>query len=310
VNAEDLVGASAYSAALLAPPPHWVEADDPMPSGVDAVLPPDAVTVPAPGMAEASTSVAPGEGVRNTGQDIRTGGLLLAAGTRLAPRHIGILGACGIVKVDVRTPRIRIVLASAAAERHVDMVRMWLGLAGTEVVEAISAAGERAELNAAYKKPGVDFVLSLGGTGQGRSDCAVAALGDAGDIAWHGIALRPGGTAAFGRVGGVPVLLLPGRIDGVIAGLLALAAKVLSGLSGLTQPDWQAPLRLAGNASSTIGFTEFFLGLPEGDLIRPLPLDEAGFEALARAAGWFTVPPGSEGLAAGDVVHLRPFQPR
>ncbi|BCJ91869.1 molybdopterin-binding protein [Terrihabitans soli] len=310
VNAEDLVGASAYSAAVIAPPPTWVDADDPMPSGVDSVVPPDAVTIPAPGMAEASASVAPGHGVRNTGQDVKSGALLIPAGTRLAPRHIGILTLSGFGTIDVRMPRIRIVLASAAAARHADMVRMWLQLAGTEIAETISVPGARNDLAAAYRKPGADFILSLGGTGQGRSDCAVAALKDAGTVELQGVALRPGETSSFGRVGTVPVLLLPGRADGVIAGVLALAKPIVTGLSGLTQPDWLAPVRLASKASSTIGLTEFFLGLPEKEAIRPLPLDEAGFEALGRAVGWFTVPPGSEGFAAGDVVHLRPFQPR
>lgn len=310
VNAEDLVGASAYSAAILAPPPEWVEADDPMPRAADAVLPPEAITIAAPGMAESSLSVAPGSGVRNTGQDVKAGALLIAAGTRLAPRHIGILTLSGFTEIEVRMPRIRLVLASAAAARHADMVRMWLQLAGAEVVDTISAPGARTDLAAAYRKGGVDFVLSLGGTGQGRSDCAVAALTDAGTVEFQGVALRPGETASFGRVGTVPVLLLPGRADGVIAGVLALARPVVTALSGLTQPDWLAPVRLSGKASSTIGLTEFFVGLPEGEAIRPLPLDEAGFEALGRAVGWFTVPPGSEGFAAGDVVHLRPFQPR
>lgn len=310
VNAEDLVGASAYSTAILAPPPEWVEADDPMPRAADAVLAPDAISIAAPGMAEASLSVAPGSGVRNTGQDVKAGALLIPAGTRLAPRHIGILTLSGFTEIDVRMPRIRLVLASSAAARHADMVRMWLQLAGAEIAGTVSAPGARKDLTAAYREPGADFILSLGGTGQGRSDCAVAALADAGSVELQGVALRPGETASFGRVGQVPVLLLPGRVDGVVAGVLALAKPILTALSGLTQPDWLTPVRLAAKASSTIGLTEFFLGLPEGEAIRPLPLDEAGFEALGRAVGWFTVPPGSEGFAAGDVVHLRPFQPR
>lgn len=310
VNAQDLVGASAYSAAILNPLPNWIEAGNPMPAGFDSVLPRDAIAVSAAGIAEASTLVAPGEGVRNTGQDIKAGALLVAAGTRLGPQHIGILKACGLPTVEVRAPRCRIVLASAAAERHFEMVRMWLGLAGTVVVDKVSARGVREDIAAAYERPGVDFVLSLGGTGQGRTDCAVVALADAGEVVVHGVALRPGGSAAFGRVDTIPVLLLSGRIDGVVAGMLVLAAKLIGGLSGLLQPDWLASFRLSAKTISTIGLTDFFLGLPEGDLIRPLPLEEAGFEALGRAVGWFTVPPGSEGYHEGHRVHLRQFQPR
>lgn len=310
VNASEVVGASAYSAAILAPPPVWVEADDRMPDGADAVLPEDAVMAVAPGMSEASMSIAPGEGVRNTGQDVAAGTLLMAEGTRIAPRHVGILRACGFETAMVRTPRVRLVVATTAAARKADMVRMWLEGAGAEILELLSAPGDREKLAACYSMPGADLVISLGGTGQGRGDCAVAALGDVGTVDFQGVALRPGGTASFGRAGGVPVLLLPGRVDGVIAGVLVLASTLLTHISGLSRPDWHAPSRLSDKASSVIGFTELFLGVPEGDLIRPIPLDEASFDALARAVGWFTVPPGSEGFAAGDTVHLRPFQPR
>jgi molybdopterin biosynthesis enzyme len=309
VNAEELVGATAYSAAILAPPPEWVESDDEMPSGADAVLPPEAIATSDPGMAEAQDSVAPGHGVRNTGQDIEAGTVMIAAGQRLAPRHIGLLKACGVKTVKVRVPRVRLVIASRSAERHADMMRLWLQAAGAELIETVGAF-EKDALVAAYKRPGNDLILSLGGTGQGRTDAAVAALKDAGTLDLHGVALRPGGSAAFGEVGGVPVLLLGGRMDSLIAGGLTLGARAVNGLAGLNRPSWRATSPITQKVTSIIGFTEIFLAVPEDGGMRPIPLNEASFDAVARAAGWFTLSPESEGLPAGQTVQVRPFSPR
>lgn len=309
VNAEELVGATAYSAAILAPPPEWVEADEEMPSGMDAVLPPEAVTMSDPGMAEAQDSVAPGHGVRNTGQDVRKGTVLIAAGQRLAPRHIGLLKACGLSEVAVRVPRVRLVIASRSTERHADMVRLWLAAAGAEVVDTLTAL-EKEPLAAALSRQGADLVLSLGGTGQGRTDCAIAALQAAGTLALHGVALRPGSGAAFGQAREAPVLLLPGRMDSLIAASLTLASRTINGLAGLNRPSWRALAPLTAKAVSVIGFTELFLAIPQDGGMRPVPLFEASFDAVARAAGWFTLSPESEGLPAGDTVQVRPFSPR
>ena len=102
VNAEDLIGSSAYSAAVLQSP-QWVDAGDVMPES-DAVLSPECITFLAPDVAEAAGSVVSGEGVRLPGQDIAAGEVLLEEGTRLEPRHIGLLQACGFQTVGRAHP--------------------------------------------------------------------------------------------------------------------------------------------------------------------------------------------------------------
>ena len=280
VNAEDLIGSSAYSAALL--PPKWVDAGDAMPNA-DAILSPEGVTLLTPDIAEAVGSVVSGEGVRLPGQDIAAGDALLDEGTRLEPRHIGLLQACGFQTVGVRIPRLRIVIASSGAAPHGPMIRTWLEAAGGHVEDVVSAPGDRDALADLYRRTGADLVISLGGTGQGRNDCAVAALLDAGSVAVHGVALRPGATAAFGSVGSAPVLLLPGRLDAMIAGMLVLAMPAFAGASGLRTKDRASVHRLIEKVTSAIGLSELFLGLAAGDAIRAVPLAEARLDALAQA---------------------------
>lgn len=311
VAAEDLTGATPYSAALLAPPPAWVEAGDALPSATDAVLPPEAVTLAAPGMAEVSAETVAGERVRAAGENLAAGEVLLAEGTRIAPHHLLLLAACGVAEVQLRVPKVRLVIAGASPSGCAELVRLWLERFGADVCETVATPGERLALSDAFRLRGVDLVLSVGGTGQGQVDCAVAAMNDAGGVEVQGVAIRPGSTAAFGQTTAGVVLLLPGQLDELLAGLLLLAQPVLATLTG--QPhltEDAAMLPLADKVVSAIGVSEVFLALAEEGGVRPVALDGAGFADLAQAQGWFVVAPGQEGFAAGEAVQVRSFSPR
>lgn len=308
VNSADLVGASSYSPALLTPPPAWVDAGDAMPPGTDAVLPFHDLSETVPGTSEAGASVAPGEGVRLTGQNIAGGHVIVSAGARVAPVQLGVLGAARLEAISVRIPRVRIVEAGAA-HGHADIIRVWLNAWGADVVE-IAAGGDRTKLADLYRRGDADLVISVGGTGEGCNDFAAGALADAGKIAVRGVALRPGASLTFGQASGVPVLLLPGGLDALLAGWLAAGAFALGRLSGFLSDGDAFTVPLKAKASSAIGFSEIFVVTRDGDGVRPHPLNETSWDMLASASGWFTVPPGSEGLAAGDGVQVRPFQPR
>src|SRR6185437_13389827 len=69
---------------------------------------------------------AAGEFVRERGSDLKRGDLLLAAGTRLAPRHLAALAAAGIGQVEVRR-RLRIGVITTGAELVADDEELALG---------------------------------------------------------------------------------------------------------------------------------------------------------------------------------------
>src|SRR5690606_33372852 len=86
-----------------------VAAGAPLPLGADAVVPLEATDR---GRARVAlrTGVAPGEGVRQTGQDARAGSTVLTAGTRIGPRHLALAAAVGRSRLWVRpTPRVVVV---------------------------------------------------------------------------------------------------------------------------------------------------------------------------------------------------------
>jgi molybdopterin molybdotransferase len=159
-----------------------------------------------------------------------------------------------------------------------------------------------------------DIVLLAGGTGPAAGDVAAAALADAGDLAIHGVALRPGETAGAGRLaaGGVPVFLLPGTPVACLWAYEMLAGRAVRRLAGLSPdlPFATRQMRLGRKIVSEIGMTEICpVRCRPGGEVEPLaPFAEAGLVAAAQGDGFVVVPEASEGYPQGApvTVHLYP----
>jgi molybdopterin biosynthesis enzyme len=305
VQSETVMDASAYAPIPLGPPPVWVEAGDPLPHPADAVLAPEDV-VEAAGSAEAVAAAVAGADVLGPGEDAGFGCVLRSAAEQLRAVDIAVLRAAGLTQIAVREPRIRVVPVHPLAAVD-DVVSPLIARA----VEAIGGAVivERGRpLDEVLLADDVDAVLVIGGTGMGRRDASVRALATVGRVDIHGMGIRPGETAALGRVGPRPVLMLPGRIDAAVAIWLVvgqpLFLQLAAGVS--TAPTRQAVL--ARKVVSTVGLAEVLLvGHLEGG-IEPLASKHFPIQALARAVGWILVPPELEGYPPDTTVkvHLLP----
>jgi molybdopterin biosynthesis enzyme len=153
----------------------------------------------------------------------------------------------------------------------------------------------------------VDAIIAIGGTGEGRDDRSVIALARAGTVTCHGIGLSPGETAAFGLANGRPVLLMPGRIDAVLACWLVLGRALLDRLSGAHSGDISVKVTLARKVTSTVGIADVIPLRRVGEEVEPLASGYLSLQSLARADGWMLVPAESEGYPAGTAVAMRPL---
>jgi molybdopterin biosynthesis enzyme len=294
--------AGPYAPMALQPPPQRVDAFAALPPGSDAVAPLDAVSALG-GMMQIMTPAAPGEWVLPSGGDIEANALLCHEGARLRASDIAVLTAAGFAAVGIRQPSIRIVntrpddklVASAAAM----------------LAHAVTAAGARADstpdLNNALRSDHADAIIAIGGTGEGRSDRSVMTLSRAGTVACHGIGLAPGETAAFGMANGRPVLLMPGRIDAVLACWLVLGCALLDRLNGARDGEFASKATLARKVTSTVGIAEVIPLRRAGAEVEPLASGYLPLQSLARADGWMLVPAESEGYPAGTFVEMRPL---
>ena len=301
LRANDLVGASSYSPLPLAASPVWVEAGDPMPDACDCVLDSDSVDQSGP-LVQVLAEAIPGQGVRRAGGDIAGGTAVVEAGRRVLARDLLIARAAGMQSLSVRRPRVRVVNIPAAGEAvTAQLIAESARKAGADA-SCIEAAGRDAgSIAKAIDAGGCDLLLTIGGSGVGRTDATVTALAQRGEAIAHGIALQPGRTTAVGRIGTTPVVALQGAPDQAFAAWWALALPVLDRLSG-RRPRQSLNLPLERKIASGVGIAEIALLRRKHGSWVTLAVGDFSLDAIARAEAWLVVSGGAEGFAAGAPV--------
>jgi molybdopterin biosynthesis enzyme len=306
VASDQVVDAGPYAPVPLAP--RWVDAGDPLPRGTDAVLPPDAVAAEG-GVTQALAPAAPGEAVLPAGGDVAQDEVLLRAGERLRALDLALLRAAGVARVKVRIPRVRLFIANPL----IDAVDDTIGLLIARVVERgggeviIERAALGVSLREVLKNEEADATIVVGGTGEGRRDASVRTVAEVGRVLFHGIAIRPGESAAFGTGPTRPVLLLPGRLDAALTAWLLIGNRLFARLAGARGDEVTRSFPLVRKAASAIGLAEVVpVGQHEGGVV-PLAFGHLPLRALARAVGWIRIPAESEGCPAGSMVEVRAF---
>ena len=302
LRARDLVGASSYSPLPLVASPLWVEAGDPMPEACDCVIDSDSIDQTSP-VIQVLAEAIPGQGVRRAGGDVAEGSSVIASGRRLRPLDVLIARAAGLERLSVRRPRLRAVNIPAASG-HAATARLIsenARMAGANVVFAEARGRDAASIAKALDAGTCDLLITIGGSGVGRTDATIAALARCGEVIAHGIALQPGRTSAVGGTGEIPVIALPGAPDQALAAWWTLALPVLDRLSGLL-PRQPVALPLARKIASSVGLTEVVLLERNAGAWMPLAVGDLSLETIARADAWLAVPGGLEGFAAGTPV--------
>jgi molybdopterin biosynthesis enzyme len=301
LRARDLVGASSYSPLPLATSPVWVEAGDPMPEACDCVLDSDSVDQTGP-LLQVLAEAIPGQGVRRAGGDIAGGNAVVEAGRRVLPRDLLIARAAGMQTLNVRRPRVGVVnIPAAGAAVTAQLIAESARKAGADVTCIEAAARDAGSIANALDAGGCDLLLTIGGSGVGRTDATVMALAQRGEVIAHGIALQPGRTTAIGRIGKTPVVALQGAPDQAFAAWWTLALPVLDRLSG-RRPRQSLNLPLERKIASGVGIAEIVLLQRKHGAWVTLAVGDLSLDAIARAEAWLVVPGGAEGFAAGASV--------
>jgi molybdopterin molybdotransferase len=231
---------------------------------------------------------------------------------------VGVLASIGLARVDaVRRPRVRIVVtgnellpAGASSEPNkvydsngpmlAALVRRDGGIALNPGV----VPDEPDSILTALKHD-ADVVLVSGGSSVGQEDHAPALLIEHGQLAIHGIAMRPSSPTGLGLLDDRLVVLLPGNPVSCLCAYDFFAGRAIRGLGGRIR-DWpyrRVTARLARKIVSMIGRLDYVrVRLVEG---RATPLAVSGSSKLSsttRAEGFALVPPDSEGYPPGKDV--------
>ena len=290
-----------------------------MPPGADAVVPAEYARMIG-AQVEVSIAVPPGRHVGRRGEDIRAGAPVLESGRRLRPQDAGLLASLGIAEVDVvAAPRVRIVVTGnevvspgepKAAYQIYDanspMLRALAVRDGGIVESHLRIGDDPARIRDALSAPGADVILVSGGSSVGSEDHAPALVREIGELAIHGVAMRPSSPAGIGRVGDTLVFLLPGNPVSCLCAYDFFAGRAIR-LRGGRAPGWPHRHRqgiVARKIASAIGRVDYCRVRLAGDgEVEPLALSGASIlSSTTRADGFVIVPGESEGFGAGTEV--------
>jgi molybdopterin molybdotransferase len=294
----------------------------PMPRGADAVLPAEWVeTEPAsPSKISALAAVSPGKNLGKRGEDVVCGTILLESGRVLRPQDLGVLSSVGRGEVHViRRPRVRLAVTGN------ELLPSGSHPGGFHIVDAngpmLSALIERDgglvdfpglvrdDPNAILEalQADADVVIVSGGSSVGIEDLAPVLVAQHGELAVHGIAMRPSSPTGFGRMGHRLVFLLPGNPVSSLCAHDFFAGRAIRALGGRPK-EWPYRAirgRLNRKISSPIGRLDYVRVKIDGDLVEPLAVGGASIlSSTTRADGFVIVGDDSEGFAAGSDVKV------
>jgi molybdopterin molybdotransferase len=152
-----------------------------------------------------------------------------------------------------------------------------------------------------------DVVIVSGGSSVGIEDLAPTLLAKHGDLAIHGIAMRPSSPTGLGRIDDRLVFLLPGNPVSCLCAYDFFAGRAIRALGGRTKTWPYRPTRatLTRKLSSTIGRLDYARVRVIEGAVEPLAIGGASvLSSTTRADGFVIVPADSEGFAAGADVEV------
>jgi len=294
----------------------------PIPRGSDAVLPAEwaEANPDHPHGISALAAVSPGKNLGKRGEDIVRGMTLLEPGRALRPQDLGVLSSVGQGEVSVvRRPHVRLavtgneLLPSGSppegfhiADANGPMLSALIERDGGLVDFPALVRDDRKAILQALEAD-ADIVIVSGGSSVGIEDLAPMLVAQHGELAVHGIAMRPSSPTGMGRMGHRLVFLLPGNPVSSLCAYDFFAGRAIRALGGRSK-DW--PYRsmrgkLNRKISSPIGRLDYARVKVEGEQVEPLAVAGASvLSSTTRADGFVIVGDDSEGFAAGSEVEV------
>ncbi len=308
-----------------------VDTGDPIPDDCDAVVMIEDVIYQEDGTVRLYAPAAPWQHIRQIGEDICAGEMILPSGMEISPAAIGAMIAGGVMEVEVlKKPVVGIIptgdeivpptsdpapgdILEFNSSIFSAMLTRWDAV--PKVYPIVKDVREDIKNTLAQALSECDIVLLNAGSSAGREDFSAEVIRELGEVLYHGIAIKPGKPAILGYQGKKPVLGVPGYpVSGIIV------------LEELLKPLLDAWYRLAGGHVETVTATlsrNVVSGLKYqeyvrvrmgqvGDRIMATPLNRGSgvVSSFMKADGLLTIPQGVEGYEAGQPVEVKLLRPR
>lgn len=331
VCARDTFGATETTPVTLHPEQFTVlDTGDPVPEGRDAVIMVEDLVKNEDGSITIHAAAAPWQHIRQIGEDVCAGEMILPGHMTVTPAAIGAMIAGGVLELRViRRPVVGIIptgdeiIPPCTDPRPGDilefngsifsaMVRQW----GAEPVVYPIVPDDFERIKAMVEKASdqCDMVILNAGSSAGREDFSAQVIRQLGQVLYHGIAIKPGKPAILGCRGKTAILGVPGYpVSGIIVIEQFLKPLIEHWLKTAAQPEHYAQATLTRPVVSGLKYQEFVrvrMGALGGRLMAsPLSRGSGVVSSFMKADGILEVPQGLEGYEAGEEVTLRLLSP-
>lgn len=326
VLSEDTSGASERDPVILTTDKYTaVDTGDPVPDGRDAVIMVEDVIFTEDGSAKIYASAKPFMNVRQIGEDICMGDMLVPSFTKITPALAGALLAGGNTQVQViKKPCFGIIPTGdeIVSPREAPAKGEIIEFNSTVFSSMLSSFGaestvypivpDKKELIAeALKKAAseCDGVLILAGSSAGRDDYTKDIIEELGTVLVHGIAVKPGKPAVLGAVGNVPVIGLPGYPVSAVVIMNEIVREVIAFYCNQGSVKKRTvKAKLGRRVVSSLKYEEFIrvtLG-KVGDTLVAVPISGGAgvITSFTKADGILKVSQDLEGIEAGKEVEI------
>jgi molybdopterin molybdotransferase len=293
----------------------------PMPAGADAVLVAEVAQVEPDGRVLAREPVSPGRHLGRVGEDVAKGRVVLPAGRRLRPQDVGLLASIGVGAVNVvRRPRVAILVTGnellppgsrpegfKIVDSNSPMLAALVARDGGECLPVRYLPDDYAAVRDAIRNADADVILVSGGSSVGVEDHAPRAVAELGELAVHGVALRPASPTGVGFVAGRVTFLLPGNPVSCLCAYDLFAGRVVRLLGGRSRelPYHKVSVPLAAKLVSAVGRVDYARVKVADGHATPVAVSGASILSTTVVAdGFVLVDRDREGHAPGEVVEV------
>ena len=307
-----------------------VDTGDPLPDGCDAVIMIEDVIESDGGSIKLFNAAAPWQHIRQIGEDICAGEMILPSYSKITPSAIGAIIAGGITEVEViKRPVAGFIptgdelVPPTSDPQEGDilefnssifsaMLREWGAEAVTYPIVGDDAGKICDALKSALSE--CDIVLLGAGSSAGTEDFSAVAISEVGSVLYHGLAIKPGKPAILGYSGSKPIVGVPGYpVSGIIV-IEQLVRPIVEHLCRIApEPYRYADAVLSKSLVSTLKYQEFVrvrMGYVNDRLIAsPLSRGSGIVTSFMKADGILDVPQDVEGYESGEVVRVRLLRP-
>lgn len=307
-----------------------VDTGDPLPEGCDAVIMIEDVVEEDNGVCLYSAA-APWQHIRQIGEDICAGEMILASYQKITPSAIGAMIAGGVLEVEVIAKPVvgiiptgdEIVLPTTdpvpgdIMEFNGSIFSAMLEEWGASPVIYPIVKDKFDDIKDMVQKAldECDMVLLNAGSSAGREDYSCQVIAEQGEVLYHGIAIKPGKPAILGYQGAKPVLGVPGYpVSGIIVieQILKPLIDQWNHSSAADAAHEEAVLSRA--VVSGLKYREFVrvrLGYVGEQLVAsPLARGSGVISSFMKADGMLEIPQEIEGYEAGSKVNIRLLRPK